>query len=196
MFADPRARCAVTGTEPDDVALSKFLGYVLRHHPDAVGIELGPGGWVPVDRLLAGLAGAGRAVDRARLEAVVAGGEKRRYEIDGDRIRAAQGHSRPVDLQLEPQRPPDVLYHGTVARFLPSIREHGLRPGRRTHVHLSADVATARAVGARRGEPVVLRVDAIGMHAAGEVFLRATNGVWLTGRVPPERVSGLSVPPS
>ena len=173
----------------DDVALSKFLGYVLRHRPDEAGIELGPGGWVPVDELLAGLARAGRPVDRARLEAVVAGGEKRRYEIDGDRIRAAQGHSQPVDLQLEPQRPPDVLYHGTVERFLPSIRAQGLRPGRRTHVHLSADPETARTVGARRGEPVVLRVDAGGMHAAGTAFFRATNGVWLTGHVPPERLS-------
>jgi putative RNA 2'-phosphotransferase len=173
----------------DDVALSKFLGYVLRHRPDAAGIELGPGGWVPIDQLLAGLARAGRPIDRARLETVVAGGDKRRYEIDGDRIRAAQGHSQPVDLQLEPQQPPDVLYHGTVARFLPSILEHGLRPGQRTHVHLSADVATARTVGARRGEPVVLRVDAGGMHAAGQAFFRATNGVWLTERVPPTRLA-------
>jgi putative RNA 2'-phosphotransferase len=177
-----------TVSRSDDVALSKFLGYVLRHRPDAAGIELGPGGWVPVDGLLAGLAAAGWEADRARLEAVVAGGEKRRYEIDGDRIRAAQGHSRPVDLQLEPRRPPDVLFHGTVARFLPSIREHGLRPGDRTHVHLSADEDTARTVGARRGEPVVLRVDAAGMHAAGAVFLLATNGVWLTGHVPPEHL--------
>ena len=78
-----------------------------------------------------------------------------------------------------------MLYHGTVERFLPAIRAEGLRPGQRTHVHLSADVGTARTVGARRGRPVVLRVDAAGMHAAGLVFHRATNGVWLTDRVPP-----------
>jgi putative RNA 2'-phosphotransferase len=169
----------------DDVAISKFLAYVLRHDPAAVGIELGPGGWVAVDELLAGLAGAGRPIDRDRLEAVVAGGSKRRYELVGDRIRAAQGHSQPVDLQLDPARPPDVLYHGTVERFLPAIAAEGLRPGRRTHVHLSADVPTAQAVGARRGRPVVLRVDAAGMHAAGLAFYEATNGVWLTDRVPP-----------
>jgi putative RNA 2'-phosphotransferase len=173
----------------DDVALSKYLGYLLRHDPAAAGLELGAGGWVPVDELLAGLARTGRPIDRGRLEAVVAGGEKRRYEIVDDRIRASQGHSRPVDLQLEPVRPPEVLFHGTVERFLAPIREHGLRPGQRTHVHLSADVATARTVGARRGEPVVLRVDAAGMHAAGALFYRATNGVWLTDRVPPERLS-------
>jgi putative RNA 2'-phosphotransferase len=173
----------------DDVKISKFLAYVLRHDPAAAGLELGPGGWVAVDALLAGMARAGRPVDRARLEAVVAGGDKRRYELVGDRIRAAQGHSQPVDLQLDPVRPPDVLYHGTVERFLPAIDADGLRPGERTHVHLSADVATARTVGARRGEPVVLRVDAAGMHAAGALFYRATNGVWLTDRVPPERLS-------
>ena len=170
----------------DDVRLSKFLAYVLRHDPAAVGIELDDAGWVPVDELLAGLADAGRPIDRARLEAMVANNDKRRYELAGDRIRAAQGHSRPVDLRLEPLRPPDVLYHGTVERFLASITAEGLRPGQRTHVHLSADVATAKRVGARRGRPVVLRVDAAGMHAAGTVFFRAANGVWLTARVPPE----------
>ncbi|WP_214403561.1 RNA 2'-phosphotransferase [Pseudonocardia lacus] len=173
----------------DDVRLSKFLALVLRHDPAAAGVELGPGGWVGVDDLLAGLARAGRPIDRARLEAVVANSDKRRYELDGDRIRAAQGHSQPVDLQLEPAVPPDVLFHGTVERFLGSITAEGLRPGRRTHVHLSADVATAEAVGARRGRPVVLRVDAAGLHATGAAFYRASNGVWLTARVPPEWIS-------
>jgi putative RNA 2'-phosphotransferase len=172
----------------DDVALSKFLAYVLRHDPAAAGIELDDAGWVPVDELLAGLAGAGRPIDRARLDAVVAGNDKRRYQLVDGRIRAAQGHSRPVDLGLTPARPPDVLYHGTVERFLPSITAEGLRPGRRTHVHLSADIITARAVGARRGRPVVLRVDAAGMHSAGMAFYLASNGVWLTARVPPERL--------
>jgi putative RNA 2'-phosphotransferase len=123
------------------------------------------------------------------LEAVAAGGSKRRYEIDGDRIRAAQGHSQPVDLQLEPATPPAVLYHGTVKRFLPAITVEGLVPGQRTHVHLSADVATARTVGARRGRPVVLRIDAAGMHAGGAVFHLASNGVWLAARVPPQWIA-------
>jgi putative RNA 2'-phosphotransferase len=179
----------------DDVALSKFLAYVLRHDPSSAGVELGPGGWVRVDDLLAGLARAGRPIDRARLEAVVASSDKRRYELVDGRIRAAQGHSQPVDLLLDPVRPPDVLFHGTVERFLPAITADGLRPGQRTHVHLSADVATARTVGARRGRPVVLRVDAAGMHAEGMVFHQASNGVWLTARVPPERIAIDTPPP-
>jgi putative RNA 2'-phosphotransferase len=101
-------------------------------------------------------------------------------------IRAAQGHSVPVDLRLDPLPPPAVLYHGTVRRFLAAIRADGLRRGRRGHVHLSADPDTATAVGARRGHPVVLRVDAAGMHRAGHPFYRAANGVWLTDHVPPQ----------
>jgi putative RNA 2'-phosphotransferase len=164
---------------------SRFLAYVLRHHPQTVGITLDEGGWVEVPTLLAALAAHGRPMDRALLARLVAGTDKRRFQLDGDRIRAAQGHSVPVDLGLEPVTPPAVLYHGTVARFLPAIRAEGLRPGRRRHVHLSTDAQTAATVGARRGPPVVLTVDAAGMHQAGHRFYRADNGVWLTRAVPP-----------
>ena len=104
-------------------------------------------------------------------------------------IRAAQGHSVRVDLGLEPRQPPPVLYHGTVARFLDSIFADGLRPGRRTHVHLSADEETATAVGARRGQPVVLLVDCAAMSTGGYEFFQASNGVWLTEHVPPAFLS-------
>jgi putative RNA 2'-phosphotransferase len=110
---------------------------------------------------------------------------KKRFEVRGGLIRAAQGHSVPVDLGLDPIAPPGALYHGTVARFLPAIRAAGLKPGRRVHVHLSADEATAATVGARRGHPVILVIDAARMHAAGHQFFRAANGVWLTASVPP-----------
>ena len=142
-----------------------------------------------MDTLLAALHARGRPLDRATLERIVAGTDKQRYELRAGRIRAAQGHSVPVELGLEPVSPPAVLFHGTVARNLPGIRATGLRPGQRHQVHLSPDEATARSVGGRRGEPVVLRVDAAGMHAAGFLFYRAANGVWLTDRVPPDWIT-------
>ncbi|GIH14119.1 RNA 2'-phosphotransferase [Rugosimonospora africana] len=170
----------------DPAADSRFLAYVLRHNPSAIGVTLDGAGWVAVDVLLAAMARHGRPLSREALGAVVAGGDKRRFETSGGRIRAMQGHSVPVDLGLEPLAPPAVLFHGTVPRFLAGIRAHGLRSGRRTHVHLSADDQTAAAVGARRGTPVVLRVDAAGMYRAGQLFYRAVNGVWLTAEVPPQ----------
>jgi putative RNA 2'-phosphotransferase len=164
---------------------SRFLAYVLRHRPDAVDIVLDESGWVEVDVLLAALARHGRPVTPALLTRLVAGTDKQRFELHAGRIRAAQGHSIRVDLRLEPTAPPPVLYHGTVARFLPGIRAEGLQPRGRTYVHLSVDRETAATVGARRGDPVVLTVDAAGMYRQGFVFYRAVNGVWLTGHVPP-----------
>jgi putative RNA 2'-phosphotransferase len=169
----------------DPVADSRFLAWVLRHDPGAVGITLDSAGWVPVDELLAAAARAGRDLSPEALRRVLDAPGKRRFETRDGLIRAAQGHSVRVDLGLEPSQPPAVLYHGTVARFLPAIRAEGLRPGQRMHVHLSADTGAAAVVGARRGRPVVVWVDAAGMHAAGHEFWRAANGVWLTGLVPP-----------
>ncbi|MEV2237959.1 RNA 2'-phosphotransferase [Micromonospora sp. NPDC049891] len=163
---------------------SRFLAYVLRHRPDAVDITLDEGGWVEVEVLLAALARHGRPVTRQVLAELVAGTDKQRFELHAGRIRAAQGHSIAVDLRLEPVAPPSLLYHGTVARHLSGIRAEGLRPRGRTHVHLSVDRETAATVGARRGDPVVLTVDAAGMHRNGFVFYRAANGVWLTDHVP------------
>jgi len=159
---------------------------VLRHRPESVGICLDDAGWVAVDDLLAALSGAGLPLTREELDAVVGTNDKRRFAYDeaGCRIRASQGHSVRVDLGYAPQRPPAVLFHGTADRSVCSVLTEGLRPGRRHAVHLSADVATARAVGARHGRPVVLRVDAAGMAAEGATFTRSANGVWLTDAVP------------
>jgi putative RNA 2'-phosphotransferase len=168
----------------DLTAASKFLARVLRHDPGALGLRLGQGGWIPVDELVEAAARHALPLSGALLRQVLEAPGKARFEARGGLIRAAQGHSVPVDLGLDSVVPPAVLYHGTVARFLPGILREGLRPGRRVHVHLSADEATAIAVGARRGRPVVLRVDAAGMSAAGHDFFRAANGVWLAGRVP------------
>jgi putative RNA 2'-phosphotransferase len=177
------------GPTDDLVRTSKFLSYVLRHRPDAVGIALADGGWVEIETLLAALARHGRPTSRATLDRIVAGTDKQRLEVDGERIRAAQGHTVPVDLGLAPVVPPPLLYHGTVEPFLAPIRIEGLTPQGRSHVHLSADRHTATAVGARRGRPVILTVDAAGMHGAGHDFYRAANGVWLTAVVPPQWIA-------
>ena len=164
---------------------SRFLSLVLRHRPEAIGLRLDAQGWVAVDELLAALAAHGRSMTRAELEALVRDSDKQRFALRGDRIRASQGHSIAVDLGLAPQAPPVVLYHGTIARALPSIRREGLIKGSRTHVHLSADRETALKVGARRGAPVLLRISAAAMHAAGHAFFLSDNGVWLVDAVPP-----------
>lgn len=168
--------------------ISKRLSLHLRHAPDAIGITLDANGWVGVDELLTALDAHGLTVTRAQLDEVVAGSDKQRFAFDatGTRIRANQGHSVPVDLDLPVATPPDVLWHGTVERFLPSIEREGLRPMRRHHVHLSATPQTATAVGERRGPPVLLRVDAAAMAADGHEFRVSVNGVWLTAGVPPE----------
>jgi putative RNA 2'-phosphotransferase len=171
---------------------SRFLTYVLRHHPEAVGLRLNPSGWVDIEVLLAALAAHGRPLTRAELDHIVATSDKRRFEVHSGQIRAAQGHSVAIDLGLPLLIPPPTLYHGTVERFLDGIQRQGLVRGRRQFVHLSPDIPTARTVGARRGRPVILAVDAAGAHAAGLVFHRAANGVWLTPHVPAHFLSVLS----
>ncbi|MBT2382834.1 RNA 2'-phosphotransferase [Streptomyces sp. ISL-11] len=172
--------------------ISKFLAKHLRHEPERIGITLDAHGWTPVDGLLTASAAHGFSFSRAELEEVVAASDKRRYAIEGDRIRANQGHSVPVDLGLPVAEPPPWLFHGTVARSLAAIRTEGLRPMARHAVHLSADRETATRVGARRGKAVVLTVDAGAMHRAGHTFHVSENGVWLVERVPAEylRVPG------
>ena len=164
---------------------SKLLSLVLRHRPELVGLTLDEGGWVGVDELLAGLAGHGRPMTRAQLEQLVATSDKQRFTLREGRIRAAQGHSVPVDLGLVPVEPPDLLFHGTPERNVDAVLREGLRRGARHHVHLSPDVGTATRVGARRGPPRVLAVDAAAMARDGHLFLRSDNGVWLVDAVPP-----------
>ncbi len=161
---------------------------MLRHRPDKIGLTLDAQGWADVDELLHKANQHGVALTRDRLQQVVAQNDKQRFAFnaDGTRIRASQGHSIQIDLGLEPIAPPQLLYHGTATRFLTSIRQQGLLRGQRDHVHLSPDEATARKVGARHGEPIVLVVNAEKMHVAGFTFYRSANGVWLTDHVPVE----------
>jgi putative RNA 2'-phosphotransferase len=169
------------------VKVSRYLAKHLRHRPERLGLELDAGGWVEVDALLAACRQASFALTHEDLVEVVERNDKRRFALDptGTRLRANQGHSIDVDLQLPPSTPPAVLYHGTPRTSLTAILAEGLRPMGRHHVHLSLDVATATKVGSRRGRPAVLRVAAAAMHAAGHRFLVTDNEVWLTDHVPP-----------
>ena len=169
------------------IRVSKYLAKYLRHAPHELGLELQPGGWVLVDDLLAAAEKHGFPISYDELVDCVETNDKQRFAFDvsGELIRANQGHSVEVDLQLEEREPPEFLYHGTVERFLPSILEEGLIRGKRHHVHLSKDVETARKVGSRRGKPVILVVDAGRMHRDGHKFLLSANGVWLTDSVAP-----------
>jgi putative RNA 2'-phosphotransferase len=168
------------------VRISKYLSKHLRHDPERLGLELAPGGWVRIDDLLAACARDNFPISREQLDEVVAGNDKQRFSLDptGTLIRANQGHSTPVDLQLEPATPPALLYHGTGSQHAEVIRRDGLKKMGRHHVHLSIDVPTATKVGARHGKPVVFEVDAAAMHRAGHPFYVSANGVWLADGVP------------
>lgn len=178
----------------NDVKLGRFLSLVLRHDPSAAGITLDENGWVEVDALLAGVKRTGRHIDRQTLERIVRENNKKRYSLseDGTKIRANQGHSVEVDVELKPQSPPDILYHGTATRFVESILREGLTRQNRQHVHLSAEQGTAVNVGGRHGKPVVLRVDAAAMARDGHTFWLSENGVWLCEAVPPRYLTALA----
>lgn len=165
--------------------MSVFISLVLRHRPDSAHITLDEHGWADVDELLTGINDTGRKIDRGILEEIVATDKKQRYSFSQDKalIRANQGHSIPVDVELKEQEPPELLYHGTAMKFLDDIRSEGLKPMSRLYVHLSKDVGTAITVGKRHGEPVVLKIYSGDMHRAGCPFYLSENGVWLTKKV-------------
>ena len=169
---------------------SHFLALVLRHKPEEAGIVLDEHGWADVGDLIAGMS-AKCPFSREMLDEIVATDSKGRYSFNEDHslIRANQGHSIDVDVELEEKEPPEILYHGTAERFLDSILEQGLVPKSRLYVHLSADEATAIRVGRRHGNPVVLAIDAFTMYNAGIKFYLSKNGVWLTKHVPPQYIT-------
>ena len=172
--------------------VSKFLSYVLRHQPEAIGLELDSEGWANIDALIAGAAGQGQSLDKQLIEAVVEGSHKKRFALseDGLRIRAVQGHSTAkVDIAFTEKKPPDILYHGTASRFLTAILAEGLTAQSRQYVHLSADREVAIQVGQRYGTPVVLEINALAMFEQGYPFYQAENGVWLTRQVAVEFIS-------
>ena len=165
--------------------LSVFLSLVLRHNPDAAQITLDEHGWANVEELLTGINRTGRTIDMDILEEIVVSDNKQRYRFNEDKtlIRANQGHSISVDVELSEQEPPEFLYHGTAARFLKSIEKEGLKPMKRLYVHLSKDTETALKVGKRHGEPVILKIHSGDMYRDGCQFYLSENGVWLTKNV-------------
>lgn len=170
------------------VKVSKFISLILRHKPEEIGITLDEHGWAKVHDLIDGLSVKYPGFNIDILEEIVATDEKQRYSFNEDHtlIRANQGHSIPVDVELEQVEPPEYLYHGTGMKYYASIMENGLISKSRLYVHLSEDVDTAISVGARHGDPVVFCVDAKVMHKHGFIFYKSKNGVWLTERVPNE----------
>lgn len=166
---------------------SKFLSYVLRHSPEDIGVFLDPNGWASMAELI-DKAKPQIDLTAALIKQVVETSDKQRFKIsdDGQKIRASQGHSVEVDLELIPSEPPAELFHGTATRFLDSIKQEGLKPGQRHYVHFSTDVATATSVGQRYGKPVILKIDAENMFEQGYSFYLSDNHVWLTNYVPPE----------
>ena len=158
---------------------SKFIALILRHKPETVGIN----------------ATGNHNLTKELLEEIVRTDEKRRYAFNEDHtlIRANQGHSVSVDVELKEMGPPPVLYHGTGEKYANSIDRQGLIPKTRLYVHLSADTETAHKVGSRHGKPVIYRVDCQRMAADGFVFYRSVNGVWLTRKVPPKYLQKANV---
>lgn len=180
-------------TREENVKLSRFISLILRHNPAAIGIQIERiGGWADVNELIEGINAKGKfRIDRALLEKIVASDSKGRYSFNagGTKIRANQGHSIDVVIEMEHRQPPEFLYHGTAWRFMNSIMDKGLLPGSRNYVHLSPDYATAVTVGYRHSkpeQPVVLKVHAGQMAADGYDFMISDNGVWQIAQVPPQ----------
>jgi len=167
--------------------ISKLISLVLRHHPEKLGLTLDGHGWADTKALIKAI-NTIQPFDMEQLEIIVQTDNKQRYTFSPDktRIRANQGHSIPVDLELMPRTPPAILWHGTGERFVSAIMREGLKPMSRQYVHLSADSDTAMKVGRRHGRPVLFNVDAARMAGDGLLFYRSVNGVWLTDSVPPQ----------
>ena len=166
---------------------SKFISLILRHQPEAIGITLDEHGWADAQELIDGINRSdGHTLNMELLEEIVRTVVKQRYSFNEDHtlIRANQGHSIPVDVELEEKTPPDILWHGTGEKYVSSINAHGLIPKSRLYVHLSSDMETARKVGSRHGKPVIYEIDCRGMAEDGYHFFLSANHVWLTKEVP------------
>lgn len=175
-------------TKEENKKLSKFLSYVLRHHPEVIQIQTDQNGWTGVGELLENLNNAGYQVNFEILEYLVDSNEKKRFSFNENKtlIRASQGHSISVDLGYNTKEPPGLLYHGTAIKNLEAIKLKGLLRMERQHVHLSTNMETARQVGQRYGQAVILEIDSGKMFEKGFEFYLSDNGVWLTESVPPE----------
>jgi len=167
-------------------SVSKFLSLVLRHSPEKIGLKLDENGWADVAELIAKCNKKGQKLNPELLDYVVENNDKKRFAYNDDKtkIRASQGHSISVELNLAETEPLDFLYHGTVGKFMESIRNEGLKKMSRQHVHLSKDKETAIKVGSRRGAPQILTIRSGEMFKDGFKFYLSDNNVWLTDEVP------------
>ena len=174
----------------DLTRISKFLSLILRHKPEEIGIKLDEHGWANVKELIAGIDKKYK-FNMEMLKEIVATDEKQRYSFNADKtlIRANQGHSIQVDVELDEVEPPEFLWHGTAEKFTHSINTNGLISKSRLYVHLSSDVETAISVGMRHGSVALYKVDALKMHQDGYKFYLSKNGVWLTKNVPVKYLS-------
>lgn len=172
----------------NDVKIGKYISLILRHKPWIIGIDLDKNGWADTKELIEGVRKKYPDFNMEQLEYIVLNNDKKRYSFNEDKskIRARQGHSINVDVELKEAEPPKFLYHGTADRFLDSIMSDGLVPKSRLYVHLSKDEKTAEKVGKRHGKPVVLKIETGRMAKAGFKFYLSENEVWLTKTVPPE----------
>lgn len=173
------------------IKLSKFLSYILRHHPEDIGLQPDDTGWVAVDDLITATRRHGRSVSREEIRQLLRESEKSRFALSDDEqyIRATYGHSIQVDPGYRPEQPPDLLFHGTARRFVDSIRRQGLTARQRQFVHLSAHRTDAEAVGRRHGSPVILTIRTGEMYRDGFVFYQSDAGLWLTNRIPVSYIS-------
>ena len=166
--------------------ISKFLSLVLRHSPETIELKLDENGWADVEELIAKCSTNGNSLNQELLDYVVENNDKKRFAFNEDKtkIRASQGHSISVELNLNETEPSEFLYHGTVEKFLENIKKEGLQKMSRQHVHLSKDRETAVKVGSRRGVPQILTVRSGEMFKDGYTFYLSDNNVWLTDEVP------------
>tara|TARA_Y100000817_G_scaffold309244_1_gene298090 strand:+ start:740 stop:1303 length:564 start_codon:yes stop_codon:yes gene_type:complete len=176
--------------EKETKNISKFLSLILRHAPETINLKLDENGWASVNELIEKCNQHHKKLNTELLEYVVINNDKKRFAFNKDKtkIRASQGHSIDVALELKTVEPLHFLYHGTVDKFVASIKKEGLQKMSRQHVHLSQDKETAIKVGSRRGKPVILSINAPKMHADGYSFYVSENGVWLTDQVPVEYI--------
>jgi putative RNA 2'-phosphotransferase len=170
------------------VKISKFLSLILRHQPEVVGLSLEENGWVSVHKLIEACGDYGKSFTFDELREVVETNNKKRFSFneEGTKIRANQGHSLEVKIEFEKRTPPKILYHGTAEKNVKGIFAEGLKKMSWHHVHLSADIETARQVGMRYGKPIIFLIDTEKMLAKGFDFYVSANGVWLVETVPPK----------
>ncbi|WP_053957478.1 RNA 2'-phosphotransferase [Inediibacterium massiliense] len=177
--------------ENPNTKLSKYISLILRHKPEIIGVKLDNHGWCDVDDLLFRMNKNGKIINRSQLDEIVKMDDKDRYTYndDGTKIRANQGHSIDVDIELEKEIPPQYLYHGTIQKYVLPILKEGIKKGQRQYVHLSTNIEIAKIVGKRRGIPVILKIEAGKMYLDGYQFYLSKNKVWLCDYVPNKYIS-------